>query len=92
MIVRLDKLLTNLPGDPSKRREHEQRVVAWAEGSFVPACPACTRSFTPVRRRHHCRLCGAVMCQVHLLSSFYSNCRLVLVLVTVSFTGMFPIC
>ena len=64
MIVRLDKLLTNLPGDPSKRREHEQRVVAWAEGSFVPACPACTRSFTPVRRRHHCRLCGAVMCQV----------------------------
>jgi len=63
LIVRLDKLLTNLPGDPSKRREHEQRVVAWAEGSFVPACPACTRSFTPVRRRHHCRLCGAVMCQ-----------------------------
>ena len=31
LIVRLDKLLTSLPGEAGRRREHEKAVVAWVD-------------------------------------------------------------
>ena len=37
-------------------------VVPWVEAKDVPLCPQCHRSFTIVRRKHHCRLCGFVLC------------------------------
>ena len=63
LVVRLDKLLRDMPGDPARRREHERGVVAWIDEDLVKLCPSCARSFNPVRRKHHCRLCGSVMCQ-----------------------------
>ena len=39
-----------------------KRVVAWEPDSAVAACNVCHRGFTPLLRRHHCRLCGHVVC------------------------------
>jgi len=63
LIVRLDKLLTGLPGEAGRRREHEKAVVAWVDEDLVKLCPSCARAFNIARRKHHCRLCGSVMCQ-----------------------------
>lgn len=62
-IVRLEKLMTQLPSDPVKRRSHEQKVVPWINEKDVPRCPECASSFGMMKRRHHCRLCGGVMCE-----------------------------
>ncbi|XP_043233672.1 rabenosyn-5-like [Amphibalanus amphitrite] len=62
LIIRLDKLLTKLPADPVKRKAHERSVVAWVEDDAINLCPDCGRSFGLTRRKHHCRLCGFVMC------------------------------
>ncbi|KAJ1916126.1 carboxypeptidase Y-deficient [Mycoemilia scoparia] len=41
----------------------EQTVVAWQENSSADACPLCNRAFNKLtNRRHHCRLCGRVIC------------------------------
>ena len=62
LILRLERLMTSLPSDPVKRRAHEQSVVTWLPEEDVKLCPNCARSFNITRRKHHCRLCGAVMC------------------------------
>lgn len=62
LIIRLNKLLTDLPSDPVKRKAHEKNIVMWADDKDVPLCPFCARSFNIARRRHHCRLCGGIMC------------------------------
>lgn len=41
---------------------HEQEVVPWVDEKMVRLCPSCSRSFHLARRKHHCRLCGFVMC------------------------------
>ena len=63
LIVRLDRLLENMPGEAGKRREHERNIVTWIDEDLVKLCPTCARSFNIARRKHHCRLCGSVMCQ-----------------------------
>jgi len=63
LIVRLDRLLENMPGEAGKRREHEKNIVPWIDEDLVKLCPTCARSFNIARRKHHCRLCGSVMCQ-----------------------------
>uniref|UniRef100_A0A1B6G9D7 FYVE-type domain-containing protein n=1 Tax=Cuerna arida TaxID=1464854 RepID=A0A1B6G9D7_9HEMI len=68
LLIRLDKLLENMPRDPAKKKAHEQKTVPWLDGSVVPRCPTCTRTFHLTRRQHHCRLCGAILC--HDCSSF----------------------
>ncbi|KAJ1524846.1 hypothetical protein ONE63_009714 [Megalurothrips usitatus] len=62
LLIRLDKILKNLPSDPLKRKSHEQQVVPWVDEKMVRLCPSCSRSFHLARRKHHCRLCGFVMC------------------------------
>lgn len=62
LIIRLEKLLASLPNDPVKRRSHEQAIVAWLPEDSVKLCPNCARSFNLTRRKHHCRLCGSIMC------------------------------
>ena len=62
LIIRLEKLLTNLPHDPVKRRAHEQAIVTWLPEEAVKLCPNCAKSFNLTRRKHHCRLCGSIMC------------------------------
>ncbi len=62
VLTRLERLMTDLPRDPAGRRAHEQAVVAWIEADHVKLCPTCARGFNVARRKHHCRLCGCVMC------------------------------
>ena len=62
LLVRLERLLRGVPSDPLKRRSHEQSVVPWLPEDTVKLCPSCAKSFNIARRKHHCRLCGCVMC------------------------------
>ncbi|XP_078033905.1 rabenosyn-5 [Augochlora pura] len=61
-LIRLDKLLNNLPTDPGDRKVHERTIVHWIDERDVKLCPNCAKTFHIARRKHHCRLCGAVMC------------------------------
>ncbi|KAJ2658278.1 carboxypeptidase Y-deficient [Coemansia sp. RSA 1199] len=41
----------------------EQAVVVWQDDADAPSCPFCERVFGRLStRRHHCRLCGRVVC------------------------------
>ncbi|XP_047369981.1 rabenosyn-5 [Vespa velutina] len=60
--IRLNKLLNNLPSDPVDRKRHEQCIVPWIDETVVNLCPTCAKKFHVARRKHHCRLCGAIMC------------------------------
>ena len=62
LVIRLEKLMTSLPHDPVKRRHHEQSIVPWLPEDVVKLCPNCAKSFNLTRRKHHCRLCGSIMC------------------------------
>lgn len=62
LIIRLHKLLKDMPTDPVQRKQHEQNIVPWLDGSSVKLCPNCAKSFHIARRQHHCRLCGSIMC------------------------------
>ncbi|KAF9972822.1 carboxypeptidase Y-deficient [Actinomortierella ambigua] len=47
----------------SPRAADEQTVVKWEDDSSVPACHICLSMFTRYgNRKHHCRLCGRVIC------------------------------
>ncbi|KAH8409603.1 hypothetical protein KR222_010796 [Zaprionus bogoriensis] len=62
LIIRLHRLLKDLPTDAVQRKQHEQQTVPWLDGSSVKLCPNCAKSFHFARRQHHCRLCGGIMC------------------------------
>eukprot|EP00500_Bicosoecida_sp_ms1_P014270 CAMPEP_0203825728 /NCGR_PEP_ID=MMETSP0115-20131106/54962_1 /ASSEMBLY_ACC=CAM_ASM_000227 /TAXON_ID=33651 /ORGANISM="Bicosoecid sp, Strain ms1" /LENGTH=258 /DNA_ID=CAMNT_0050734773 /DNA_START=17 /DNA_END=789 /DNA_ORIENTATION=- len=34
----------------------------WQPDSSVQRCPVCSKKFTMIRRKHHCRVCGLVVC------------------------------
>ena len=40
----------------------ERSLVPWIADSEVKFCPICKKPFNVARRRHHCRLCGGIMC------------------------------
>lgn len=61
LIIRLDRLLM-LWYHGSDRKQHEQELVTWLDGTTVTRCPSCAASFNITRRQHHCRLCGSIMC------------------------------
>ncbi|KAM0753604.1 hypothetical protein T439DRAFT_322497 [Meredithblackwellia eburnea MCA 4105] len=46
----------------SEAERSEQSIVKWQEDSEAKQCPICTASFGLKTRRHHCRLCGRVVC------------------------------
>ncbi|XP_022526477.1 rabenosyn-5 [Astyanax mexicanus] len=64
-IIRLEKLTsfdrTNM--DAGKIRALEKSVVPWVSDHDVPFCPDCGGKFNIRNRRHHCRLCGSIMCR-----------------------------
>ncbi|CAG8510281.1 10998_t:CDS:10, partial [Scutellospora calospora] len=35
----------------------------WVDDETVKTCKGCETSFTPLRRKHHCRQCGNIFCQ-----------------------------
>ncbi|KAI9274329.1 hypothetical protein BDA99DRAFT_235159 [Phascolomyces articulosus] len=45
-----------------KYRDGEQSVTRWEDDKSVHQCPLCTSTFTITNRKHHCRLCGRVVC------------------------------
>ncbi|KAG8977867.1 carboxypeptidase Y-deficient [Tulasnella sp. 425] len=46
-------------------RDAEQRITRWEDDNAVSACPICTQAFHPLtNRKHHCRLCGRVVCSL----------------------------
>ncbi|RYO76150.1 hypothetical protein DL766_003877 [Monosporascus sp. MC13-8B] len=47
----------------NQRKAVEQLVVTWEEDSKVSRCPFCQQEFGSwTFRRHHCRICGRVVC------------------------------
>lgn len=76
LLIRLDKLLSpDAPTDPKKRKAFEREIVRWIPDSEVPACLNCGRSFSLFTRRHHCRLCGGIMCDrcSEIMASSYAQ-------------------
>ncbi|KAI1332360.1 FYVE zinc finger protein [Xylariaceae sp. FL0255] len=52
-----------LNGQRDQRKAIEQSVVTWEEDSKVFKCPFCKQEFGSwTFRRHHCRICGRVVC------------------------------
>ncbi|KAJ7273151.1 FYVE zinc finger-domain-containing protein [Mycena rebaudengoi] len=44
-------------------RTAEQRITPWQEDASVSKCPLCITNFHPLtNRKHHCRLCGQIIC------------------------------
>lgn len=53
------------PGGKEDIRGAEQRITPWEEDSAVSKCPLCLASFHPLtNRKHHCRLCGKIICSL----------------------------
>lgn len=45
------------------RKSHlEQSVVPWKADDTVQSCYICERKFNLIMRKHHCRLCGNIVC------------------------------
>ncbi|KAM5148192.1 rabenosyn-5 isoform 1-T2 [Mantella aurantiaca] len=65
LVIRLEKLTSfdRLNTDTAKIRAIERSVVPWVNDQDVPFCPDCGNKFTMRNRRHHCRLCGSIMCK-----------------------------
>lgn len=56
-------LIWPLAGAKNQRKQLEQSVVDWEDDARVSRCPFCQQEFSNYTfRRHHCRLCGRVVC------------------------------
>ncbi|KNZ74771.1 Vacuolar segregation protein PEP7 [Termitomyces sp. J132] len=52
-------------GDLHDMRVAEQRITPWQNDANVNKCPLCSTSFHPLtNRKHHCRLCGQIICSL----------------------------
>ena len=50
-------------GAKSHLRALEQAIIVWEDDAVVLKCPFCQQEFTNYSfRRHHCRICGRVVC------------------------------
>ena len=55
--------------------ELEKTIVRWKPDKEVPFCQWCSKSFNVRRRRHHCRLCGSIMCKRCSIFLLFSEAR-----------------
>ena len=56
-------LWSSISGAKAQLRALEQSVVAWEDDASVVECPFCQQAFSQYTfRRHHCRICGRVVC------------------------------
>ncbi|CAI6330456.1 unnamed protein product [Periconia digitata] len=52
-----------LSGAKNQRKMLEQSIITWEEDATVSHCPFCQQEFSNYTfRRHHCRMCGRVVC------------------------------
>ncbi|OXB55776.1 hypothetical protein ASZ78_014319 [Callipepla squamata] len=65
LLIRLEKLTSfdRANTESAKIRAIEKSVVPWVNDHDVPFCPDCGSKFSMRNRRHHCRLCGSIMCK-----------------------------
>ena len=55
--------VASLSGQKNPRKLMEQSVVTWEDDAEVSKCPFCKQEFGSwTFRRHHCRICGRVVC------------------------------
>ncbi|KAK7982044.1 FYVE zinc finger [Apiospora saccharicola] len=55
--------VASLSGQKTQRKAIEQSVVTWEDDAKVSKCPFCQQEFGSwTFRRHHCRICGRVVC------------------------------
>ncbi|GJN79190.1 carboxypeptidase Y-deficient [Purpureocillium lilacinum] len=55
--------VSSFMGQKDTRKLLEQSVVTWEVDETVPKCPFCQQEFGSwTFRRHHCRICGRVVC------------------------------
>ncbi|TWU79088.1 carboxypeptidase Y-deficient [Metarhizium rileyi] len=55
--------VSTLTGQKNTRKLMEQSVVTWEDDETVSKCPFCQQEFGSwTFRRHHCRICGRVVC------------------------------
>ncbi|KAI8338585.1 FYVE zinc finger-domain-containing protein [Chlamydoabsidia padenii] len=52
-----------------KYRDGEQSIIKWQDDKGIKKCPLCSTPFTLTYRKHHCRLCGRVVCGAKHCSS-----------------------
>lgn len=68
LVLKLDQLI-NLNLNQS---------LEWTPDELVDLCPFCAKSFSFARRRHHCRICGAILCEsCSKFLDYRSACKLV---------------
>jgi len=76
-LTKLTQLLANPPQDDqtasggfwplstakNQRKALEQSIITWEEDAHISQCPFCQQEFSSYTfRRHHCRMCGRVVC------------------------------
>ncbi|KAG8526538.1 uncharacterized protein KY384_008738 [Bacidia gigantensis] len=77
-LSKLTQLLVSAPSDQSltslnslwplaspkaQRKQLEQSIIDWEDDAKVARCPFCQQEFSSYTfRRHHCRLCGRIVC------------------------------
>lgn len=77
LVTTLDELI-NVAGYGKRRESAEKPIVEWKDDKLVSLCPYCAKRFTVARRRHHCRVCGAILCNnCSNFLEYKSACRLV---------------
>ncbi|KAH6683490.1 VAC1 protein [Plectosphaerella plurivora] len=54
--------ISSFTGQKNQRKLLEQSVITWEDDAAVPKCPFCQQEFAWTFRRHHCRICGRVVC------------------------------
>ncbi|SCW01192.1 LAFE_0D07118g1_1 [Lachancea fermentati] len=40
----------------------EKSIVPWKDDNMAHSCPLCSKHFSVMLRKHHCRLCGSIVC------------------------------
>lgn len=87
LVIRLEKLFRALkettPRTSKQMKEVQKTVVPWHKDQDEKRCGTCGRGFNVTRRRHHCRLCGSIICkscstfmtlaETHILLSDYPD-------------------
>ncbi|KAL7419293.1 carboxypeptidase Y-deficient [Cryptotrichosporon argae] len=48
----------------ARKRAAEQAIVKWEDDAEVKKCRICQASFSLSNRKHHCRLCGRIVCSL----------------------------
>ncbi|KAI0724038.1 FYVE zinc finger-domain-containing protein [Cerioporus squamosus] len=52
-------------GGKNDIRAAEQKITPWEDDASVSQCPLCSATFHPLtNRKHHCRLCGRIICSL----------------------------